>query len=168
MQCEPATSSYTGCNHLIFRFMLKKLILLALSCTALAGCTHEQSTSSADEINPIVGNLSFVEKFGQAPPATTDDDVRIRTHLAYAEQTLRQHQPLNLTPELRARREQVLDLLHSYWQAGVFPRNFDYPNERRPCFIDRDGRLCAVGYLVAETAGGPLPKKSTSSISTIT
>jgi hypothetical protein len=43
--------------------------------------------------------------------------------------------------------------------AGVFPRNYDFPGERRPCFIDRNGRLCAVGYLVAETAGRPVAER---------
>ena len=53
----------------------------------------------------------------------------------------------------QAQRDHVLDLLHEYWVAGIFPRNYDYKGERRPCFIDRDGRICAVGYLVEQTAG---------------
>jgi hypothetical protein len=47
----------------------------------------------------------------------------------------------------------VLDLLKQYWTRGIFPSNYDYPGERRPCFIDRDGKICAVGYLIEHTAG---------------
>lgn len=38
-------------------------------------------------------------------------------------------------------------------EVGIFPRNYDHPEGRVPCFIDRDGRICAVGYLVEQTAG---------------
>lgn len=140
--------------------MLRKLTLIALLCSLLGSCSHPSApNAAADLINPVVGNTSFVERFGRGPSAADDEDTRIQTHLAYAERTLRQHIPLNLTPELRIRRQHTLNLLHDYWQAGVFPRNFDHPEERRPCFIDRDGRLCAVGYLVAETAGRAVAEK---------
>ena len=139
--------------------MFKKYAFIALLCATLASCGHQSPTASADAINPVVGNVSFVERFGHAPVASADEDTRIQTHLAYAERTLRQHAPQTLPAALHARRQHVLDLLHEYWQAGVFPRNFVYPNQRRPCFIDRDGRLCAVGYLVAETAGRPVAEK---------
>ena len=75
----------------------------------------------------------------------------MQAHLAYAERLLRQRPAADSA--LARRRAQVLDLLHRYWATGVFPRNHKYVAERRPCFIDRDGRLCAVGYLVVETAG---------------
>ncbi|MCH8331176.1 MAG: hypothetical protein IH946_07320, partial [Bacteroidetes bacterium] len=42
----------------------------------------------------------------------------------------------------------MLNALKEYWQAGEFPKNYDYPGERRPCFIDKDRNICAVGYLV--------------------
>ena len=29
----------------------------------------------------------------------------------------------------------------------------DHPKQRKPCFIDKDGTICAVGYLVQQTAG---------------
>jgi hypothetical protein len=32
----------------------------------------------------------------------------------------------------------------------------DYPNERKPCFRDRNGNICAVGYLVDETGNSSL------------
>jgi hypothetical protein len=51
------------------------------------------------------------------------------------------------------KRNHLLDLLHDYWTKAVFPRNYDYKAERKPCFIDKDGTICAVGYLVEQTAG---------------
>lgn len=47
----------------------------------------------------------------------------------------------------------MLDLLHTYWKAGIFPKNYDHPNQRMPCFIDKEGNICAVGYLIEQTAG---------------
>jgi hypothetical protein len=46
--------------------------------------------------------------------------------------------------------------LHEYLTAGNFPTNRDYPDERRPCFIDADGTICAVGYLIEQTKGRQL------------
>ena len=58
----------------------------------------------------------------------------------------------DLSDEHQKKRKMALQFLHQYWTAGVFPINYDYA-ERRPCFIDREGNICAVGYLVAKTAG---------------
>jgi hypothetical protein len=69
------------------------------------------------------------------------------------EQLLRQKYLTGLTKKQKRNREKVLDLLHEYWLNGVFPTNYDYPGERKPCFIDDDGKICAVGYLVEKTAG---------------
>ena len=44
-------------------------------------------------------------------------------------------------------------MLNEYWTAGIFPKNYDYPDQRIPCFIDKDGNICAVGYLIEQTAG---------------
>jgi hypothetical protein len=105
-----------------------------------------------DSINPIIGNISFFNKYGYLPNTNTDDDLRIKTHLEYVENLLRKKDCSKLTLEARAKRNQILDLLYDYHVAGVFPRNYDH-NERRPCFIDEEGRICAVGYLVEQTVG---------------
>jgi len=104
-------------------------------------------------INPVLGDASYVARFGALPTGASDEDSRIQTHLAYTEAYLRAHTPAKLPLAQRQRRTHLLDLLRTYWQAGVFPRNYDYANQRRPCFIDRAGRICAVGYLVEQTAG---------------
>jgi len=109
--------------------------------------------AGSQPVNPVLGDASYVARFGALPTGASDEDSRIQTHLAYAEAYLRAHTPAELPPAQRQRRTHLLCLLRTYWQAGVFPRNYDYANERRPCFIDRTGRICAVGYLVEQTAG---------------
>ena len=110
-------------------------------------------TSVAKPINPVIGDQSYFMAFGKMPDQFSDDQVRIRTHLAYAEFLLRKRNVSHLSVEMQAKRSHALDLLHEYWTRGQFPLNNDYKNERRPCFIDDNGTICAVGYLVEKTAG---------------
>jgi hypothetical protein len=104
-------------------------------------------------VNSVIGDISFATKFGHLPVTSTNETLRIQTHLAYVEHFLRQKDVSGLSPELQLKRAHLFDLLHGYWINGVFPRNYDYKNQRRPCFIDKDGRICAVGFLVEQTAG---------------
>jgi len=103
-------------------------------------------------VNPVIGDASFITKFGYLPGETTSEKLRIETHLEYVENILRRKNVMAMPEALRERRKHLLDLLHEYRMAGIFPRNYDHPG-RVPCFIDRDGRICAVGYLVEKTAG---------------
>jgi hypothetical protein len=85
--------------------------------------------------------------------------MRIQTHLQYVEAVLRAKDVKHLTAAQKKNRMTMLDLLHAYWKAGVFPKNYDYPNQRIPCFIDKDGNICAVGYLIEQTAGREVAEK---------
>jgi len=109
-------------------------------------------------INPVLGDASFIETFGTAPTTETGNTLRIKTHLQYVENLLRAVCTDNLTTEQKASRENMLDLLHEYWTAEVFPLNYDYA-ERKPCFIDKNNTICAVGYLVQQTAGQHVAEK---------
>jgi hypothetical protein len=115
--------------------------------------------SPTQTVNPIIGDESFVALFGFQPDEHTDNQLRVQAHLAYAEQKLRERPADGLTDQQKENREKVLDLLKEYWTNGIFPSNFDYPEERRPCFIDRNGNICAVGYLVEKTAGMELAQQ---------
>ncbi|MGI4884836.1 MAG: hypothetical protein ACRYFR_07745 [Janthinobacterium lividum] len=141
------------------RFLLP-LLLVIISLVGLgrlgfdlAARTQRGAPGALAPVNPVVGDASFVARFGRGPTAGTPDALRIQTHLAYAEQQLRQRTPGALPAALRQRRAHLLDLLHAYWQAGVFPQNAAPDGQRHPCFIDGTGRICAVGYLVEQTAG---------------
>jgi len=64
---------------------------------------------------------------------------------------LRKKDVSNLSDDLKTRRIHLLDLLNEYWTNGIFPKNYDYVGQRKPCFIDKDGAICAVGYLIEKT-----------------
>ncbi len=127
-----------------------KFLLTLISLVIFAAGYAQLGTRT---INNIIGDESYIEKFGYAPDQSTDEKSRIQTHLSYVESLLRARETKNLTPDQQKKRSVTLDLLKQYAEAGNFPSNMDYPAERRPCFIDRDGNICAVGFLVAETAG---------------
>jgi hypothetical protein len=111
------------------------------------------SSAQQDPVNKLLGDKSFIEKFGHAPLRGTDEKLRIETHLEYVETLLRNAKNNEQrTPEQQTNRQKMIALLHQYRLAGNFPTNYDL-TERRPCFQDKDGNICAVGYLVQQTAG---------------
>jgi hypothetical protein len=129
-----------------------KCILTILILTILARCNRE-SNEMDPTVNAVIGDISFMEILGQQPTNETDENVRLQTHLKYVEKLLRSKDVSALTKEQKENRLKMLDLLNEYWTAGVFPKNYDYPGQRIPCFIDKDGNVCAVGYLIEQTAG---------------
>ena len=104
------------------------------------------------EINAVLHDESYVTATGHLPTPTTHETERIQVHLSYVEELLRSANH-HLSAAQSANRVEVINLLHQYWLAGVFPVNRDYPSERRPCFIDADGNICAVGFLIEQTKG---------------
>ena len=114
------------------------------------GC-NKSSVDKSQLVNPILGDISYESAFGHKPDATTDNNLRIRTHLEYVENLLRNKNVSDLSTDLQTKRNHLLDLLHDYWTNGVFPKNYDYADQRKPCFIDKDGTICAVGYLLEQT-----------------
>ncbi|MBX7221960.1 MAG: ankyrin repeat domain-containing protein [Blastocatellia bacterium] len=144
------------------------LCLLALEGEMALGCdwgvTGQMPSSSPapkpanQTVNAILGDTSFYACFGVWPDADTDETLRIKTHLAYVERLLRRKTPPELSATQRIQRQINLDRLHQYRLRGTFPRSFSFSANRKPCFIDWEGRLCAVGYLVAESAGLELAK----------
>ena len=104
-------------------------------------------------VNSVLGDKSFIVAYGCYPAAGTSEILRIQTHLRYVENVLEQKDVSALSKSQRGNRNNIINLLHLYWAAGIFPSNFDYQMERRPCFIDRNGNICAVGYLIEKTEG---------------
>ncbi|MCC7437324.1 MAG: hypothetical protein IT211_02390 [Armatimonadetes bacterium] len=66
---------------------------------------------------------------------------------------LRSHDASWMRPELQAERARNLDRLRDYWQRGEYPMNYEHPGAWEPVFIDLDGNICAVGYLVEQSLG---------------
>lgn len=127
-----------------------RIIITLTIATLLLGC-NKSSVDTSQLVNPILGDISYESKFGHKPDATTDNNLRIKTHLEFVENLLRNKDVSNLSVDLQTKRNHLLDLLHDYWRKGVFPKNYDYANQRKPCFIDKEGTICAVGYLVEQT-----------------
>jgi len=119
----------------------------------IAGCVHEPTTSGPEipTINPVIGDASYVARFGRPPTADDDPTERIRTHLAYVEGLLRGADVRAPAP-VRARRMRVLDHLHAYWSRGQFPAS-DATTARLPTFVDDRGVRCAVAYLAEQDLG---------------
>ena len=69
-------------------------------------------------------------------------------HLWCAELELRLADTSDLSPGHRQARERNLALLREYRQRGEFPRNDHDPEHACPCFIDAEGRQCAVACLM--------------------
>lgn len=86
------------------------------------------------------------------------DDWRVRQHFKCVELILRNRDVSHLPPHLQYSREHYLDVLHDYAIRGVFPRNHERAGIS-PCFIDRDGRECAVAHLVMHSGHDELAYK---------
>lgn len=127
---------------------MRKLLLFSLLCS-----TQFVLARTWNHINPILGDQSYILKYGATPNDFTPDQIRIATHLEYAEYVLRSKDVSEMNAEQIQKRTHILDLLHEYWMRGLFPNNTDETDERRPCFIDHNGTICAVGYLIEQTAG---------------
>lgn len=85
-------------------------------------------------------------------PSPEAETARIRAHFDSVLAELPGRDVAALTSSQRARRSSLLGTLRAYRDAGVFPRNYDFPGEAVPYFVDREtGTLCAVAHLVAST-----------------
>lgn len=141
---------------------MKKILYFLTFCLILGACyvlRLPDQDGAVQPVNPILGDKSFRHTFGRLPNAADPEELRIKTHLAFVEQELRKVAPADLVVTVRQNRGHLLNLLKDYREAGRFPSNYGYPNERKPCFIDRDGAICAVGYLIEQTSGRALAEK---------
>jgi hypothetical protein len=69
-------------------------------------------------------------------------------HLLCAELELRAADTRALPAALRPARQRTLDRLRDYRRRREFPYNTGVPKGYSPCFIDDEGRQCAVAYLM--------------------
>lgn len=128
-------------------------LILLVSALLVVGCTREPAHTVTGApiamVNPVLGDSSFIVRFGRLPTDADDARVRVQTHLAYAEELLRAR---TVAPALQPARTRALDALHRYWVAGEFPAG-ESPDGMLPTFIDDRGVRCAVAFLVEDTAG---------------
>src|SRR3990167_4886419 len=114
--------------------------------------THEMGLKQEHQppINAVIGN-SALRQSG-VDLESLSEQAKIQTHLAFVETHLRSHTPTSISRSDYPRRQALLHYLAQYRKAGIFPSQNKYPG-RRPHFIDQQGRICAVGYLIQKTAG---------------
>lgn len=115
--------------------------------------SQTSTSNNLEPVNAIVGDAGYAAVFGRMPDWRSREQVRIAAHLFYVEQILRARSTDHLTPRQARRRAAALNLLRAYRLDGIFPHNTTHPGQRTPVFIDGDGRICAVGYLIAQTVG---------------
>ncbi|MFT3675347.1 MAG: hypothetical protein QM781_05570 [Chitinophagaceae bacterium] len=137
--------------------MKKKIVLLLLALPCLTPFFVSGKPShpniSRQSVNAIIGDKSFESIYGCKPLSCLDETFRIQTHLNYVLTLLQQKSTSHLNSTQQHKREQILQLLQRYIRDAQFPVNAAYPDQRRPCFIDASGNICAVGYLLQETSG---------------
>jgi hypothetical protein len=112
--------------------------------------SHEPEPDYRGSINAVIGYESATG-LTEDQYALLSEDEKIRRHLAFVLGKLRAA-PDEYPAELSDTRQMMISLLEEYVTLGAFPVNEKYLG-RRPCFIDDDGNICAVGYLVQQTAG---------------
>ncbi len=139
----------------LFPIFFLALLIMSTSCNKVNSVKREIKQS----INAVIGDVSFTEKFGVRPNVYDDENLRITTHLTYVEKLLRNSTNSALSKDQVTKRENTLKLLNEYTRNKQFPKNFEFPDQRIPCFIDNEGNICAVGYLIEKTAGRELAEQ---------
>jgi hypothetical protein len=124
--------------------------LVLLCATTVAGATPSVLRAGA---NHHLGDDSFVARFGRAPTPADPEPLRMRVHLQYVRELLGSRPATR--PALAERRATLLGYLDDYIAKGTTPLN-SYVPYRNPVFIDRDGTICAVGYLIERSEGRAL------------
>ncbi|CAF1460958.1 unnamed protein product [Rotaria sordida] len=110
------------------------------------------TTIERDPVNKVIGDSSLEDEFDQNP-TDIDEQSRIRIHLKYVENFIRNQSSLSLM------KCNALDHLNEYWKKGQFPTHNRYQQEgeqqqkRLPRFIDHNGVHCAVGYMILKSPG---------------
>jgi hypothetical protein len=128
---------------------MKIIPFLIVIAAGIAGLYFNRP--SEEGINPILGNESYEVTFGTEVPSDLSEKERIQIHLSYVEQLLLEKNVKHLSKELQKNRKAAISLLNTYWRNGEFPSNYDYPDQRKPCFRDKNNQICVVGYLVQQT-----------------
>jgi len=137
--------------HLIFGLVLPGLLLAATSSAQ----SPNTDRSFRDGANHHLGDTAFLEQFGR-PPTEEEEHLRIRTHFL-AVQKLLASRPAT-RPELEDKRKVLLAHFADYIAKGTTPKNEHLP-WRTPVFIDDEGTICAVGYLIEQSAGRAVADK---------
>jgi hypothetical protein len=136
----------------MMRLHLASLLILVSSHIAAA---QTPNTGAVPGANHHLGDNAFRAKFGR-DPTLADEKLRMRTHFEAVRDLLAKRPATR--PDLEAKRRHILELFDAYIAKGTTPKNAHLP-WRTPVFIDDEGTICAVGFLIEQTAGHPVAEK---------
>ena len=101
----------------------------------------------------LLAPLGIATSVRRPNAAERGEVTRIRAHFDSVLTELRARDVSALSAAQRANRQTLMATLAAYRDRGVFPHNYDFPDEAMPYFVDRKtGTLCAVAHLL-ETTG---------------
>ena len=140
------------------RWIPAVLLPLSLSLTSAshALAPGDRERGFREGANHHVGDDSFAAFYGRLPGAGDGEPLRMHAHFTHVRRWLGSRDATK--PELAARRAEILGYFDEYIAKGTTPLNAHLP-WRTPVFIDDQGTICAVGYLIERTAGRPLAEK---------
>jgi hypothetical protein len=145
------------------RFLVMKrwIPAVVLTVTTFASTSNALAPGDAargfrEGANHHVGDDSFITELGRAPNGIDTEATRMHLHFTYVRRWLASRPATK--PELMARRQEILGHFDEYIAKGTTPLNVHVP-WRSPVFIDDQGTICAVGYLIEKTAGRPLAER---------
>ena len=130
--------------------MIKRWLIITLFLLVFPWRTG--SEDGGHLVNAVIGNASYHDRFGSGA-LQASESLRIRTHLEYVIDILASTDESSLSPTMREARRTNVDRLRSYVREGAFPQKPSGFCGRTPNFVDDDGNVCAVGYLVEQDLG---------------
>lgn len=142
---------------MLLRFPRSSAVISAISLCAVTAPATALAPDRAPNHRPGANH-----RVGNAAIAHLDRGKRVsekqlmHAHLTYIRRLLGARPATS--PKLAATRSRLLGYLDDYIARGVTPRNLRLP-WRNPVFIDEDGRICAVGYLIERSAGRALAEQ---------
>jgi hypothetical protein len=133
--------------------LTSSLVLLLISIVAQANSFYDQLC----EFNYNWKNYPLLAPSGPAKIFETDA-AYVRAHLMSVIPVLESNSVKNLTQEQLSTRKELIEVLKSYRDRGLFPLN-EYVAERVPVFIDNYNTYCAVGYLMQQSGWDELARR---------
>jgi hypothetical protein len=106
--------------------------------------------------NHHLGDDSFIAKYGHNVDSHASEGDRMHQHLQFVRDWLASRPATR--PELAKRRAEILAHFDAYIAKDTTPKNVHVP-WRTPVFIDDEGTICAVGYLIQQTTTPELPQR---------
>jgi len=122
------------------------ILLMCLVSTSIAQPTIYQQLC---KLNKEWHNIEPTEALLEQKVFQSEEAI-ITYHLQQVEQYLNQKEIIHLSQETIDCRKEGLEVLHGYWQKGLYPKN-NHLSYQVPFFIDDASTACAVGYIMQGT-----------------